>query len=152
MMRTVADPRLNLVFVHLNVPHPPWIYSESKDTFSSDPETTYLGNLRLVDRTIHDLRQELEAAGTWDNSTILLAADHPLRLAEWTKQALGGKPWTPHSEVPFLLKMAGQKQGVAYDRPMQEVVTKDLLLAILNREVTTPQQVAAWLDQHPPSQ
>ena len=35
---------------------------------------------------------------------------------------------------------------------MQEIVTKDLLLAILNHEVTTPEQVASWLDRNPPRQ
>jgi hypothetical protein len=56
------------------------------------------------------------------------------------------------AEVPYLLKMPGQKQGLAYNKPMQEIVTKDLLLAIMDREVTTPQQVAAWLDHSPPRQ
>jgi hypothetical protein len=33
---------------------------------------------------------------------------------------------------------------------MNTIVTKDLLIAIMNRQVVTPQQIAAWLDRHPP--
>jgi hypothetical protein len=45
--------------------------------------------------------------------------------------------------------MAGQTKGIAYNQEVQEVVTKDLLLAIVDSQVTSPGQVAAWLDQHP---
>jgi hypothetical protein len=31
---------------------------------------------------------------------------------------------------------------------MKEIVTKQLLLAILSHEVTTPEQATAWLDAH----
>jgi len=152
MLRTITDPRLNLVFVHMSIPHPPAIYLADGDTMSVGPDTTYVDNLRLVDKTIRDLRHALEESGAWDTSTILLAADHPVRLATWAKynEALSRQPVKQHAEVPFLLKLPGQKLGFSYDKPMQEIVTKDLLLAILNREVTTPDQVAAWLDRNRP--
>ena len=150
MLRIVSDPRLNLVFVHMSIPHLPAIYLASGDTISTGSATTYLDNLRLVDRTIRDLRQSLEESGMWDTSTILLTADHPLRVRpERVQTSLSA---VQHAEVPYLLKMAGQKQGLAYDTPMQEIVTKSLLLAILNGEVATPSRVAAWLDQNPPRQ
>jgi hypothetical protein len=54
--------------------------------------------------------------------------------------------------VPFLLKMAGEKTEVDYPHAMQTVVSKDLLLAILARNVNTAEQVGVWLDTHPPRQ
>jgi hypothetical protein len=45
--------------------------------------------------------------------------------------------------------MAGQSTPVTYNHGMQEVVTIDLLMAILSKQVTTAQQAAAWLDAHP---
>jgi hypothetical protein len=152
MLRAIVDPRLNLIFVHMNVPHLPAIYLTSADTTSIGPTTTYADNLRLVDRTIRDLRETLEESGMWDTSTILLVADHPLKPRSWKSRDLALQPVTQHANVPFLLKMPGQKQGLAYNKPMQEIVTKDLLLAIMDREVTTPEQVAAWLDHNPPRQ
>jgi len=152
-LRTIVDPRLSLVFVHWNIPHLPPIYDAAKDSFSNDDTETYVDNLRLVDRTVRDLRLTLEGAGLWDCSTILMTADHPLRLSNGPSR--GRLPhsvgkFTQASEVPFLLKMAGQQQGFAYDAPMQTVVSKDLLLAILKGEIAQPEQIAAWLHHNPP--
>jgi hypothetical protein len=137
MLRTITDPRLNLVYVHMNVPHMPAIYDRSNDAFSTSMDNSYADNLRLVDRTIRDIRETLEKAGMWDTTSILFTADHPLRVVKEQSQ---------HPEVPYLLKMAGQSRGISYDKPVQELVTKDLLLAILSGRVTTPEQVASWLD------
>ena len=153
ILQTITDPRLNLVFVHVNVPHLPAIYDISKDAISNSRNDTYPGNLRLVDRTIGDIRKALEKAGMWDTSTILLTADHPLRALpsymrpERNPSRRGLKQ---HSEVPYLLKMPGETQGLVYDAPMNTVVTKNMLMAILSRQVATVQQVAAWLDRNPP--
>jgi len=153
MLKAITDPRLNLIFVHVNVPHLPAIYDVSRDSISTDRNTTYLGNLRLVDRTLGDIRKTLEKAGMWDASTILLTGDHPLRALpasarpERRPDLRGLKQ---HNQVPYLLRMPGETQGVVYDTPMNTIVTKDLLIAILNRQVVAPQQIAAWLDRHPP--
>ncbi len=154
-LRSIVDSRLNLVFIHWNVPHLPVIYDAAKDDFSNDEANTYVDNLRLVDRTVRDIRLTLENAGLWDSSTILMTSDHPLRLGNEPRVLRLPGPianYTQASEVPFLLKMAGQKQGMAYDAAMQTVVTKDLLLAIMKGEIAQPEQVAAWLDHNPPRQ
>jgi hypothetical protein len=154
-LQSVLDPRLNLVFLHLNVPHPKFIYDAAKASFSSGQETTYPDNLALVDRILGEIRGALEQSGTWDRTTILLTSDHPLRLHRWRlSNQFHGRTFDLRqgTRVPFLLKMAGQKQGLAYDTPMRTVVTKDLLLAIMKGEITQPEQVARWLDRRPPCQ
>ena len=93
MLRTVTDPRLNLVYVHMSIPHLPAIYLASTDTLSSASNTTYVDNLRLVDRTIRDLRRKLSDSGMWDSSTILLTADHPLRVEQLQKAGLAAYSW-----------------------------------------------------------
>jgi hypothetical protein len=37
---------------------------------------------------------------------------------------------------------------VRYDAPFNTVVTHDLLLALMRREVSTPVEVVSWLDRH----
>jgi hypothetical protein len=153
LLQAITDPRLNLVFVHVNVPHPPAIYDVSRDAISNDRKDTYAGNLRLVDRTLGDVRKVLEQAGIWDTSAILLTGDHPfnaLRPFERPERNPSRRGLKQHHEVPFLLRMPGETQGVVYDSPMNTIVTKDLLMAILNRQVATAQQVGSWLDGHPP--
>ena len=152
-LESVRDPRLNLLFVHLNVPHPPAIYDPGRGTLLTSQDHTYLDNVVLLDRTLGEIRLTLEKAGMWDDSTILLTSDHPLRIGlardrprpTWERALQGVKQ---SGEVPFLLKMAGQQQGFAYDAAMQTIVTKDLLLAIMKSEVRQPEQVALWLDHH----
>ncbi|MGH9783696.1 MAG: hypothetical protein ACRD88_05880, partial [Terriglobia bacterium] len=49
--------------------------------------------------------------------------------------------------VPFLLKLAGQNHPVPYDCPFNTVAIHDLALAILKKELSTPEQVVGWLDR-----
>jgi hypothetical protein len=46
--------------------------------------------------------------------------------------------------------MPGETRSVIYDSAMNTIVTKDLLMAILNQQVATPEQIATWVDRHPP--
>jgi len=150
----ITNPNLNLVFVHFNVPHPLSIYSAQNDALSTGPSSTYIDNLRLVDRTILQLRQALERAGLWDSTSILFTSDHPLRINTWplaerwplTDRTMDDVVQT--AEVPFMLKLAKQKSNFEYTAEMKTVVTKDLLLAILDNKVGTNEQVAQWLDAH----
>ncbi len=154
-LHMALDPRLNLVFVHLNVPHGPAIFDAATASFSTSPDATYQDNLVLVDHTVSEVRQTLEQAGRWDSTTILLTSDHPLRVKIWQSMFPGrGLPANVQQSqrVPFLLKMAGEKDGMEYPHAMQTVVSKDLLLEILAQKVTTAEQVGAWLDTHPPRQ
>jgi hypothetical protein len=144
MLGALTDRRLNLLFIHINVPHGPMIYSAAQDRITSGRQLNYSDNLRLTDRTVQDIRRTLERAGMWETSTILLTSDHPLRVNYYRPQYLP-RGATQHSEVPYLLKMAGQTRGFTYNQEVQEVVTKELLLAILNKQVTTAEQAAAWL-------
>jgi hypothetical protein len=43
------------------------------------------------------------------------------------------------------LKLAGQTSGIVYLPPLRTIVTKPLLEAILNREITTSQDAINWL-------
>jgi len=147
MARALTDRRLNFLFVHMSVPHGPMIYSAAEEKITTGAKLNYADNLRLTDRTVAGIRQILEQAGMWDSSIVLLSSDHPLRVRYYQRRFIPNYA-QQHNEVPYLLKMPGQKTGITYNQGMHEIVTKQLLLAILSREVTTPDQVMAWLDAH----
>jgi len=142
-MRDVVDPSLNLVYLHLPVPHAPYLY----DRFSYQFPKRYLGvgsyldNLALADIYLGDFREAMTNAGLWDKTTVLVTSDHPDRMS----LSVDGKE---DSRVPFLLKLAGQTTGVSYDPMLQTIVTKPLLEAILDRKITTPEDVLTWLSVH----
>jgi len=83
----------------------------------------------------------MKAAGTWDKTTVLMTSDHPYREAE----ALNGKS---DPRIPFLLKMAFQKEGRLYNQPFNAILTHDFLLAVLRSEVADMDGAVRWLDQN----
>ena len=153
-LKAATDPDLDLILVHSPAPHPPGIYNRATGDFSSDGDRGYLDNLALVDRTVGQLRREMERAGTWDNTAVLISSDHWWRTEMWGR----GPFWTKEDaeasgnkmdhRIPFVLKLAGQREAVTYDPAFNTVLTHDLLLALLRGEVSGPQNVVAWLDAH----
>ena len=141
--QAATDPGLGLILAHFPVPHGPHGYRRSTGDFTlrNSPINGYLDSLALVDRTLGELRGVMESAGLWDNTTILISADHPYREA----MTLDGKM---DPRIPFLMKLAGHTEGLTYDAPFNTVLTHDLLLAVLRGEVASPGAVAAWLDRH----
>jgi hypothetical protein len=83
----------------------------------------------------------------------VITADHGLRPNLWR----GRIGWTPELErltggkqtplVPLIVKVAGSKEGAAYDRPFSSVVESDLVMATLRGELKSAADVAAWIDQ-----
>lgn len=152
--RHAADPAIGLVLVHLPVPHPLGIWDRKRNEFKTTGESSYLDNLELTDRALGELRQAMESAGLWDSSTVVVSSDHWWRAEVWSRldsvtlEEAAVAPTVPDHRVPFLVKLAGQNAPLAYQPEMNAVLTRDLLLAVLRGEVRTPEQAAAWLDQH----
>jgi hypothetical protein len=152
--KLVVDPDIGLVLLHWQVPHPPNVYRRDTDEFQVTGESSYLDNLRLVDRTLGELRRVMEESGTWENTHVLLTADHWWRSSMW--RVLG--PWTSEDaatfksdsdhRVPFMLKLAGQKKMVTYEPVFNNVLTHDLVLALLGSGLSSADSVADWLDEH----
>ncbi len=138
-----TDPRYGLVLVHLPIPHAPHPYDRRNGTMTlaNSPVRGYLDSLALLDRTLAELRASMEKSGAWDKTTILIGSDHHYREDE----LLDGKT---DERVPFLLKFAGQNQGIAYDREFNAVLTHDLILSVLRGEVSTAADAAVWLDRN----
>lgn len=147
----VANPNLDFVMVHWPAPHPYGIFDRFRNAFSTRADSTYLDNLVLVDRTMGEIRAAMEKAGVWDSTAILVTADHPLRPEMWR----GKLSWTAEMEqavkghssvtVPFLLKMAGEKQSAPYHDCFNAVLTHDLLIAIAKSDVKTSDEAIRWL-------
>lgn len=153
-LRAATDPGMDLLMIHLPIPHPPGIYNRTADAFSFEGTASYVDNLKLADRTVGEIRRAMEAAGMWDNTTVLISTDHWWRTTMWSR----GPFWTVEDEavaagksdhrIPFILKLAGQREQLTYDQPFNTVLSRDLLLAVLRGEISEPQAVAAWLDQY----
>ena len=151
-MNAIGDESLGLVLIHWPVPHPPGIYSRRENSFELTGNSSYLDNLELVDRTIGELRRALESSGHWNDIVVLVTSDHWMR-SFW--KSLGPEPGLTEilptdsdQRVPFLLKLSGQVHPVTYDPVFNNVLTHDLVLALLKGEISTPDRVVSWLDQN----
>ena len=78
-----ADPDVNLAFVHLPVPHPPYVFDRNSGKWNTNGELSYLDNLALADQTLGKLRTAMERNGTWDTTTIVVSSDHWWRTEYW---------------------------------------------------------------------
>ena len=152
--KAATDPDLDLVLVHWPIPHPPGIYDRSRDDFVLGEGGNYLDNLELMDRSLGEVRRSMEDTGTWETTTVLVTSDHWWRtelwreLPFWTSEEAAFADRTDH-RVPFLLKMAGQKEAMTYEPAFNTVLTHDLLLALLRGKVRTPNSIVSWIDQQP---
>ncbi len=148
-----VDPRLGLLYIHFPTPHMYAIYNRRERNFSLNPSLDYLDNLALVDRTVGELRAKLEAAGLWDQTSLLITADHGFRPNLWR----GNYGWTETMDklfatgasqtVPFIVKLAGKQQHAAFDRPFSNIASGDMALAVLSGKISTADQALTWLEQ-----
>ena len=149
--KALLDPSLSFVFLHMPIPHPPGIYDRHTGKLSID-HTSYIDNLVLADKYLAHIREELQANGTWDDTSIVIMGDHSWRTnIEWNKTDL----WMPEDEVAsdggkfdsrpgYIIKLAGQTTPAHIDAPFKAIRTRALLNALFQNQIATPQQLAAW--------
>ena len=135
-----CDRNYNLVLAHFPTPHAPHAYDRNTQQFTrkNSPISGYWDSLALADRTLGVLRKAMEDAGVWESTAILATSDHSYR------EQLDGKL---DPRVPFLLRLAGHAEGRVYEAPFNTVLAHPLMLAILNGELRTPEEVEQWLDR-----
>jgi len=143
VLEEAANNQLGLLYVHYPLPHSPYFYDTNNGTFdlNTTKSTGYLQNLALVDKSVGELRRRLEESGLWNTTTVLLMTDHSSRASVH----LDGKT---DPRIPFILKMAGSDEGIQVDFPFNSLLTGDLVLAILEKRVSTPQDAARWIAAH----
>jgi hypothetical protein len=145
--QVVVNPAYGFSVVHLPVPHNPFVYDRRTKTFTlgNSPIKGYIDHLALLDLSIGELRREMERAGVWDSTTVLFTSDHENRQAP----SLDGKN---DYRIPYLLKLASQKAGMAFPERFNSVVTADLLLGVLKGNIVTADDAATWLRAHAATQ
>lgn len=149
--KVVANPDLDLVYIHWPIPHPPGIYSRKEGQPSLDFNSMYVDNLTLADRTFGELRQLMEQSGIWDDTAVFVTSDHEYRSALWAGESFSdsGVPDLPVNRlVTFMVKTTHQIDGRKYEEEYDSVLTSALLHEVLTGVVSTPDEVVEWLHAH----
>ncbi len=139
----VVDPRLNVLLLHLPIPHGPFFYNRhsGKPDLRYPTAKGYIDNLVLADRTLGLLRDDLQSAGLWDSTTVVVSSDH----SNGSAPLLDGMS---DERVPFMLKLARQTRGIQFDGDFNTVITRDLLVSILRRNIIESEQAVNWIASH----
>lgn len=151
--QTLADPGNQVVWIHLNVPHPPIALSgASAQSLNQD----YQANLSLMLEIIGELRQQLLQATP--DAAMVLTADHWLRERElWSGiyerqrgpgSGHAGKSADQH--VPFIVWFSRPEHtgGLRYAGPVSTTVIRELVPALATRQLNSPADVATLLSEH----
>jgi hypothetical protein len=151
--RVLTSSDGGLTFVHLPVPHPPYIYDRNQRSLSTSGQSQYGDNLALADVALGELRQAMERAEQWDRTAIIVSSDHWWRKDYWHERqplwTMGDVMSGPiDHRVPFIIKLPGQQSPLTYQAAFNTVLTHDLILALIDGRVSRPAQVTEWLDQH----
>jgi hypothetical protein len=147
-----TNPQFDLVFVHFPIPHPPGFYRA--DTLQFDCSGDYVDNVSLVDRTIGEMRAAMEAAHTWNSSTVIVSSDHPYRPWLWGKinrRERGGNTANDEglfAKVPLLVKLPVQHRELRYVQRFKTLILHDLILALLHNDLMEPVELANWIKEN----
>lgn len=154
-----ADPNIDFVFFHLPMPHAPVQYNRFLKDFTQERQD-YINNLVLCDDLLGEIRKSMEKAGLWDSSTIIISSDHQWRVNTWKEQSKAAKlsltdydleltKGIEDPRIPFFVKLKNQKESLTYDRPFNTLITRELILAIMKGEISSPEELKKRLDAAP---
>jgi hypothetical protein len=147
-LSVAGDSNYNLTLLHMPTPHRPGIWLPAKKKFTTLPMnkvTGYMNNLMLADYELGEIRKVMEKSGLWEKTWVIMSSDH-----SWRESHLYDN--VRDLRVPFLVKAPGTNQPVNYSTQFNTVLTRDLILSVLQGQITNQQNVVDWLDVHSPAQ
>jgi hypothetical protein len=136
-IRLLKDESLDLIFLHLPVPHPPSIYDRRTGTFRRAFGGSYLDSVALADRTLGDCLSILRASPRWAETMVVVNGDHSWRVDSWRKvpgwtaedAMAAGDKFDPRPAL--LVHQPGQLQPVTADSPFPLIHIRKILTAAL---------------------
>jgi len=142
----LSNPNLGLVFFHSSVPHLPLIGRADEEG-----DITYYSSLEIVSETIRTVRNTLESTGQWENTVLIVSSDHAYRFKRLRDfRQLSEKERNDSmvdTRIPFIIKFAGQNSRIDYEPRINTIVTKRLILDILDNKIRDAGELVKWLDQ-----
>lgn len=140
-----ADSNYSFVFLHLPIPHYPWIWDRHTSQYRVNivarvAKDGYLGNLELTDIVLRRIREAMLRAGTWDATTLIVTSDHPWRL----KLSQGT---STDERIPLIIKLAGQTAPEHISSPTNSIVVSSLIPMIVAGRLSDPGELRAHVGE-----
>lgn len=147
--QTLADPGNQVVWLHLNVPHPPIALAGGR---AQSLALDYQANLALLQEVVGELRNALQASQP--DVAMVLTSDHWLREQElwagiYERQRGPGSGTAGKREgkqhVPFMVWFSQAAQGIRFDGPVSTTALRELVPALAQRRLNSPAEIAAFM-------
>jgi hypothetical protein len=125
-----AQPNLHFVFLHLPMPHSPYVYRPAKRDLGARNQGFggYTANLELADRAFARIRSSITASGLWSRTHVIITGDHGFRYATHL-----GYP-SEDRHVPFIWKPAGEVAPRQLEQHFETIRTSGLVSRLLDGE------------------
>lgn len=149
----IADPSIDLCFLHLPMPHPPGDYH--RDTGRIGSGGSYIDNLALADRVLGRMLAHVAATPAADRTIVIVSSDHSWRTFLW-RNAFG---WTREDEQAFvwqnrkfepqpmlMVRFPGETNAQEIRRPVPLLALHALIEQMMAGKVEDPQSLATWAD------
>ncbi len=138
----IKEHDASFMFLHYSVPHSPNVYDARTGAlaFNRNKREGYFGNVALADRLLARLRKDMEEKGIWDRSLVVVSSDH-----HWRTNTYDGKLDRQH--VPFMVKFPHQRQSFTYQGRFNTLLSKELILRVMDQKIHSAAEAAAWLDR-----
>ena len=115
--RKAADPELDMVFLHLPVPHFPFYYDArtGRDATDVRPVTGYLDHLQLGDHILGQIRRAIKESGVEGRTALLVSSDH------WDRGAYSTRRKDRDHRIPFLVDFSSRFRRDPLFRALQYI-------------------------------
>jgi hypothetical protein len=158
-----VDDRPSLHFLHLLMPHTPWRYLPSGmryDVARLPVDGPWWGRLALqrlelqlqyTDLLIGEVMNALERSGRYDESVVIVTADHGATLTPGQAGVRELHQIRPDAQelvwVPLFIKALGQREGVVDDRNWQHVDLLPTIADLIGIELPWEVDGISWVRQ-----
>ena len=125
-----------LVFIHVNLPHPPGDYVQRALHYPSvgNDRESYRRNLRLVDQLTGEALAQLQKRAEAQDLLLIVSSDHWLRI---------DSPSTPRT-IPWIAWHVGESTGATITVPISTVHTAELVTDFLAGRIRHQDDIVAW--------
>lgn len=158
-MQTFSADHTALYYLHLLLPHVPWLFYEDGEMYrmpSARPLLSYVSNegsewlakisayrfllqARYADALLGDIINKLKVLGLWDDMLVVVTSDHGRSFRPGTGfRSLQQASIDTIAYAPLLVKAPGQTQGAIDDSNMMSYDVLPTLAEILELDVAWP--------------
>ena len=147
----IRDDSIQFIFLHFPIPHPPGIYDRRRKVLTAGGD--YLDNLALSDRTLLQIRKEIQQTTDARNTILIVSSDHSWRVDMWKPE----KAWTREEQRasggrydarPFLLiHFPVGSRREERPKPFPELDIHEMIEQMLKGKIADQDDFDSWLSK-----